>query len=272
MMAKTNNSSLLQDIKRSQSRQNDRMRTKMVDYKIKTRKAQEREILDTDAETQWVENVFGEVLDHIMTREGVTPSDYVGMTLDGGDLNYPLNLPIVPYHNKEHQKKLLMDKIITIQQSKRDWLMGRALEITVTTVNDVKARGRAPTSMIMTRQRLQDLMETHKVVSMYEGAEATDPTTDVLRIIARREQRRRLTLVSEAEIANQLNRTISWTWEEVLTQWCTLHPTQSILVLSQKQVEVTRHELIWKSTYTTETRRRTCGSYGTMRKTRKKNR
>jgi hypothetical protein len=130
--------SLLEDVKRVPYRHSDMMRTRVVDYTIKTKKDEDRK---DEKDEMWgmerIPTILSQVMDRIVSGESLADGDHISMTIYGGDLDYPIDLPIRSYYSSAQHSRLLMNAIESVQQSKREWMMGCSLEIKVTVVKEL---------------------------------------------------------------------------------------------------------------------------------------
>ena len=144
---------LLENIQRSVFRQSDVFRTRVVTYRMTLRATSEEEEEQNDEDDRMAHGidrlhaVLTEIMERVNEMDSVAPDDLVGFTIDGGDLVYPVSLPIRKYHSPNHQWMMLMNAIESIQQSRREWLLGCSLNMTLTIVRALQGRGPKPNFM-----------------------------------------------------------------------------------------------------------------------------
>lgn len=259
MAPRTRSSTFLKDVQRSVYRANDEFRTSTIQYDITSktdremRKSNASALRDDGWGVRWIEGVFREIVDFIQAAEGLDKKDKIAMSIDGGDLEYPVLIPLRQYHSIEFQTRMLVSAVEGIQQSKREWTMGCRLSITVTVVKAVQGRGRHGV-YVMTSQQMEENVRTGVMHVPYPNTDRRDPVRDMCWILARFGE-----YMSAEEMIRHLygeeREQEPMTWQEVVTRWCRRHANENVLVLSQ-QGEGQYHRAIWKSTFSTPQRAR----------------
>lgn len=243
-------SSYFRSISRSEFRNSVQFRTRTVEYKFVTRTALElkEDVEDQDATVesghQWLEGMIEEVMRQIWKKDSIHPNDLVAMTIYGGDLQYPVSLPMYPYQSPKHQRARIFEEVSRIQQSKRDWLMGCSLEIMFTIVSSIKAEGRRmTTSHIMTELLFAEALERRIITHARPLTSELNLTNDIDAIIRRYESLHQLQFIMPSETDDD--------WIVYLNQWCLLNPYINVLVLHLPYGVNHPHEVRWKSASTT---------------------
>ena len=158
MAPRTRSSTYLKDVQWSVFRANDELRTSTIQYDITTKTDREmrrqNELRNDGWGVRWIEGIFREIVDFIQAAEGLDEKDKVAISIDGGDLEYPVLIPLRQYHSIEFQTRMLVSAVEGIQQSKREWTMGCQLSISATVVKAVRGRGRAG-AYVMTPEQME---------------------------------------------------------------------------------------------------------------------
>lgn len=230
-------------IKRTMYKRSVQFRTRMIEYKFVSKSALERneEMVDQhDPETgrQWIESLIEEVMAVIWKRDNIHPSDRVAMSLYGGDLNYPVTLPLYPYHSASRQRARLMEEVSKIQQSKREWLLGTSLEINVIIVEDLRANGRRMKNNKMTTTLFDNALARGLIAQACSQQSDLNLTSDVRAMVTRYANLNGLDAALPQEEDD---------WMTYLNQWCSLHPEVNVMVLHLPGGMNTPHSIKWKS-------------------------
>ena len=235
--------SVFKKVHRSSFRVSDPFRTQVFDYRFHTKTYAELgeepddDELDDDYGKQWIESMVEHVLHRIRRDQDVNPTDQIALTFYSKDLDWPMELSMRAYHSVSRFTKALMNEVSRVQQSKKEWALGAALEVRVTIARDIQARGRAFQAR-MKPELMEELLERGIMVCSRPN-QLPDLTADLKIILERYDElKQREKMEVDASLA----------WEEVLTLWCTRNPRDNVLVLTQ-QGEGTHHKVIFKSNY-----------------------
>ncbi|XP_028519091.1 uncharacterized protein LOC110252733 [Exaiptasia diaphana] len=211
-----------------------KFRTRTVEYVFVTNENQE---LRGDGNEEralfhgrmWVDLVFQRALLQIYEAENLQPRDRVNISILGGDLTYPLTIPYHPFHSPEHQQRSLMDVINRIQQSKKEWMMGATLTITISVVQSHERNGRKLKNNGVTQERFMELEERKGITKVLNWS------ITLKRILQR----------FGKKDSNDDNNDDDWCSR--LSKWCQLYPDINVLVLGQEQGWGEPHTVLWKS-------------------------
>lgn len=230
-------------VDRSVFKESLQFRTRLIEYKFVSRSIAELEDEEypTDQESgrHWLEALVEEVMHQVWKKDNIKPNDRVAMTFYGGDLTYPVSLPMFPYQSPKHQRARIMEEISKIQQSKRDWLLGASLEINVSIVSSLKAEGRPMSkNNRMTESQFATALERGIVIEARPTTSDLNLTFDTKTIVTSYARLHQLPSILPDHEDD---------WMIYLSQWCTLHPHVNVLVLHQPKGESTPHEIKWKS-------------------------
>ncbi|KAK3745079.1 hypothetical protein QZH41_002614 [Actinostola sp. cb2023] len=173
---------------------------------------------------QGIDRVIGglhEAMAEIGRREKMTPNDQLSIDISGGDLNQFVTIPFRPYHSSERQTSAMMEAIGRVQQSKKEWLLGRRLDLMVTVVRGHGAHGRTVLRRL-TDQRLAINLATGTFwAPVYE--ELQSEWRDLLHALVRSHRLKTFDYTfTVATVLARLNLPTPCTWEEALEAWRTV--------------------------------------------------
>ncbi|KXJ20565.1 hypothetical protein AC249_AIPGENE9400 [Exaiptasia diaphana] len=130
---------VFKSIKKVVTQSSFKFKTRSVDYTFVTEDVQKMiqnggEERSLQQGRMWIELVLERAFEYIWEEEDLQRQDQVSLSISGGDLTYPVVIPYHAYQSPAHQRQALLESIHRVQQSKKEWLMGRRWN----TVHEVK--------------------------------------------------------------------------------------------------------------------------------------
>ena len=242
----------IESVHRSVIRQNDKFRVRIVTYRIGLKGTMIEKGSEDVSVILGIDRLLGglrETVTEIQRRERLSSRDHVSIEISGGDLNQPVTFPFRLYHSPDRQTRIIMDTISQVKQSKKEWLLGRRLDVTVTVVSDVSANGKR-TLRRLTEERVATNLESGVFWrASYEGNPSE--SQDVVHILTRCHRLHTSEFdFTPTNIVERFGISPQWSWEQIMEAWTGVPEWEHPIIVLEEGVGGLQNEddsVVWTS-------------------------